>query len=55
VLDASKIDHPDRPEITEGHHANPTSTILDQISAEKTKISERLARLAADRERLPLS
>src|ERR1700737_3904454 len=28
-----------------------TSTILDQISAEKTKISERLARLDADREK----
>jgi hypothetical protein len=26
-----------------------TSTILDQISAEKTKVSERLARLDADR------
>jgi hypothetical protein len=22
VLDASKIDHPDRPETTEGHHAD---------------------------------
>ena len=29
-----------------------TSTILDQISAEKTKISERLARLDADREKI---
>jgi len=29
-----------------------TSTILDQISAEKTKISERLARLDADRENI---
>jgi hypothetical protein len=29
-----------------------TSTILDQISAEKTKISERLARLDADREKM---
>jgi hypothetical protein len=26
-----------------------TATILDQISAEKTKVSERLARLDADR------
>ena len=29
-----------------------TSTTLDQISAEKTKISERLARLDADREKI---
>src|ERR1700737_3911265 len=29
-----------------------TSTILDQISAEKTKISERLPRLDADREKI---
>src|SRR6516162_8195497 len=29
-----------------------TSTILDQISAEKTKISERLARLDADRDKI---
>src|SRR5580692_11638542 len=29
-----------------------TSTILDQISAEKTKLSERLARLDADREKI---
>jgi hypothetical protein len=29
-----------------------TSTILDQISAEKTKISERLAHLDADREKI---
>src|SRR6266446_3299512 len=29
-----------------------TSTILDQISAEKTKISERLGRLDADREKI---
>src|SRR3954447_3428116 len=29
-----------------------TSTILDQISAEKTKISERLARPDADREKI---
>src|ERR1700738_1925062 len=29
-----------------------TPTILDQISAEKTKVSERLARLDADREKI---
>ena len=29
-----------------------TPTVLDQISAEKTKISERLARLDADREKI---
>jgi hypothetical protein len=32
--------------------ATTTSTILDQISAEKTKVSERLARLDADREKI---
>jgi hypothetical protein len=34
----------------------PTSipTILDQISAEKTKVSERLARLDADREKIAI-
>jgi polyphosphate kinase 2 (PPK2 family) len=46
VLDANKIDHPDRPETTEGHHADTTPTILDQINVEKTRVSERLARLA---------
>src|SRR5215831_12073102 len=50
MLDASRIDHPVRRGTTEGHPT--TSTILDQISAEKTKISERLARLDADREKI---
>jgi hypothetical protein len=49
VLDASKIDHPDRPEIIEATMPTTTPTILDQISAEKTKVSERLARLDTDR------
>ena len=31
-----------------------TSTILDQINAEKTKTSERLARLDADREKIAI-
>ena len=29
-------------------------TIMDQISAEKTKVSERLARLDADREKIAI-
>jgi hypothetical protein len=49
VLDASKIDHPDRPETIEATMPTTTPTILDQISAEKTKVSERLARLDTDR------
>jgi hypothetical protein len=36
----------------EGHHADPTPTTVDQITAEKMKLSERLARLDADREKI---
>jgi hypothetical protein len=49
VLDANKIDHPDRPEPLKATMPTTTPTILDQISAEKTKVSERLARLDTDR------
>jgi hypothetical protein len=45
----TKIDHPHRPAATEGYMPTTTRTILDQISAEKTKVSERLARLDTDR------
>ncbi len=49
----NKIDRPDRPETTEGHHADHyTDDILDQINLEKTKVSERLARLDADRAKI---
>jgi len=49
VLDASKIDHSDRPKTTEATMPTTTPTLLEQISAEKTKVSERLARLDTDR------
>jgi hypothetical protein len=43
VLDASKIDHRLQP--LKATMPTTTPTILDQISAEKSKVSERLARL----------
>ena len=49
MLDASKIDHPDHLQPLKAAMPTTTPTILDQISAEKTKISERLARLDTDR------
>jgi hypothetical protein len=49
VLDASEIDHPDRSQTLQAIMPTMTPTILDQISVEKTKISERLARLDTDR------
>jgi len=52
VLDASKLDHSDRPETTEGHHANHNIDVIGPDQPEKTKISERLARLDADREKI---
>jgi AT hook motif len=50
VLDASKIDHPIDLNQLKATMPTATPTILDQISAEKTKLSERLARLDTDRE-----
>ena len=49
MLDASNSDHPI--DLNQLKATMPTiaPTILDQISAEKTKISERLARLDTDR------
>jgi hypothetical protein len=52
VLDANKIDHPDQPELLKVTMPTTTPTILDQISAEKTKVGERLARLDADRAKI---
>jgi hypothetical protein len=52
VLDTNKIDHSDRPELLKVTMPTTTPTILDQISAEKTKVSERLARLDADRAKI---
>src|SRR5215475_5131778 len=50
MLDRSKIDLCDRFETTGDHTMPATSpTILDQISAERTKVSERLARLDTER------
>jgi len=47
VLDASKIDHRLQP--LKATMPTTTPTILDQISAEKSKVSERLARLETER------
>jgi hypothetical protein len=52
VLDANKIDHPDRPELLKVTMPTTTPTILDQINVEKTKAGERLARLDADRAKI---
>jgi hypothetical protein len=52
VLDANKIDHPDRPELLKVTMPTTTPTMLDQINVEKTKVSERLARLDADRAKI---
>jgi hypothetical protein len=49
MVDATKLDHPDRPELLKATMPTKTPTILDQINAEKTKISERLVRLDTDR------
>ena len=49
MLDASKIDHPIDLNPLKATMPTTTPTILDQISAEKTKVSERLARLDTDR------
>ena len=49
MIDASKIDHWIDLTPTKATMPTTTPTILDQISAEKTKISERLARLDTDR------
>jgi hypothetical protein len=49
VLDASKIDDPDRLKPLKATMPTTTPTISDQISAEKAKISERLARLDTER------
>ena len=52
MLDASKIDHPIDLNQLKATMPTTTPTILDQISAEKTKLSERLARLDADRAKI---
>ena len=49
MLDASKIDHPIDLNPLKATMPTTTPTILDQISAEKTKLSERLARLDTNR------
>jgi len=49
VLDASNSDHPIDLNQLKATMPTMTLTILDQISAEKTKVSERLARLDTDR------
>jgi hypothetical protein len=49
VLDASKSDHPIDLNQLKATMPTTTPTILDQISAEKMKVSERLARLDTDR------
>jgi hypothetical protein len=49
VLDASKADHPIDLNQLKATMPTTTPTILDQISAEKMKVSERLARLDTDR------
>ena len=48
MLDASEIDHPIDLKQLKATTPTTTPTILDQISAEKTKLSERLARLDTD-------
>jgi hypothetical protein len=45
----TKIDDLDRPEPSKANIPTPAPTILDQISAEKTKVSERLAPSVSER------
>ena len=52
MLDTNKIDHPIDPKLLKVTMPTTTPTILDQINAEKTKVSERLARLDADRAKI---
>jgi hypothetical protein len=52
VLDADKLIDNDRSETPEGHHADPNTDDSDQITAEKMKLGERLARLDAGREKI---
>ena len=52
MLDGNKIDHPDRPELLKVTMPTTTPTTLDQINVEKTKVSERLARLDGDRAKI---
>jgi hypothetical protein len=54
VLDASEIDHPDRSQTLQAIMPTMTPTILDQISVEKTKISERLHASILIAQRSPL-
>jgi hypothetical protein len=49
VLDASEIDHPIDLKPLKATMPTTTPTILDQINAEKSKVSERLARLDIER------
>ena len=49
MLDASKIDHPDRPETTEGHHADQYTDDIGSDQRGEDEVSERLARLDTDR------
>ena len=49
MLDASKIDHPIDLNPLKATMPTTTPTIWDRISEEKTKVSERLARLDTDR------
>ena len=49
MLDASKIDHPDRPETTEGHYAHYNTDDIGPDQRGEDKVSERLARLDTDR------
>ena len=52
MLDANKIDHPDRPETTEGHHADHYTDDIGSDQRRETKVGERLARLDADRAKI---
>src|SRR5216684_7944002 len=49
MLDASNIDYPSINLLLKVTMPSTTSTILDQITSEKAKVSERLVRLDTDR------
>ena len=52
MLDGTRLIVPINLRLQKVIMATTKSTILDQINAEKTKVSERLARLDADREKI---
>ena len=52
MLDGNKIDHPDRPETTEGHHADHNTDDIGSDQRREDEGQRALARLDADRAKI---